>query len=70
MWLKTVDDEYVNTDNLVDIRAHYSKEHDYTLMIGTAVTGQQYFLKECDGEKAAIMNAHINKLCKKLNKEE
>ena len=45
MWLKTVDDEYVNTDNLVDIRAHYVKEHDCTLMIGTAVTGQQYFLE-------------------------
>lgn len=70
MWLKTVDDEYVNTDNLVDIRAHYSEEHDYTLMIGTAVTGQQYFLEECVGVAVAMMNVHINKLCKKLNKEE
>jgi hypothetical protein len=68
--LKTVDDEYVNTNCLVDIRVQYIKEHNYTLLIGTAVTGQQYFLMQQEGVAAGMLNEQTKKLCRMLNREE
>lgn len=69
MWLKTVDDEYVNTNCLVDMRVQYIKEHNYTLVIGTAVTGQQYFLMQQEGVAAGMLNEQVKKLCRMLNRE-
>lgn len=46
MQVKTVDDERVNTNTLVEIRTMYVKEHDYTVAIRQAVTGQNYFLQQ------------------------
>lgn len=70
MWLKTVDDEYVNTNCLVDMRVQYIREHNYTLLIGTAVTGQQYFLMQQEGVAAGMFNEQAKKLCRMLNREE
>lgn len=68
VWMKTVDDEYVNTNCLVDIRVQYIREHNYTLVIGTAVTGQQYFLFQQEGVAAGMLNKWTWELCKRLNR--
>ena len=50
MWIKTVDDEVINLDNIVEIRATYFRESDYTVVEATAVNGQTYFLWQHEGE--------------------
>ena len=44
-------------------------EEKISNVIGTAITGQEYFLAEHVGVAVAMMNAYIEKMCKKLNKE-
>lgn len=70
MWMKTVDDEYINTNTLIEMRATYVPQYNYTLVIGTAVTGQEYFLKQQEGVAVGMLNDWIKRMCRKMNKEE
>ena len=61
MWIKTVDDEAVNLDNMVEIRATYFREANYTVVEATAVNGREYFLWQRDGEAVLAAKKWINK---------
>jgi hypothetical protein len=61
MWIKTVDDEAINLDNIVEIRAKYVKEYNYTIVEATAVNNQQiYFLWQHEGEAIEMAKRWIN----------
>ena len=60
MWIKTVDDEAVNLDNIVEIKAKYYRNSDYTVVEATAVTGQVYFLWQHEGEAVEMAKRWIN----------
>ncbi len=61
MWIKTTDDEVINLDNIVEIRAKYYRNSDYTVVEATAVNNQQiYFLWQRDGEAVLAAKKWIN----------
>ncbi|MEE3406042.1 MAG: hypothetical protein VZR73_18390 [Acutalibacteraceae bacterium] len=61
MWIKTVDDEAINLDNIVDIKAKYYGSSDCTVVEATAVNNQQiYFLWQHEGEAVEMAKRWIN----------
>lgn len=60
MWIKTVDDEAINLDNIVKIRAKYVKEYNYTVVEATTVNGGAYFLWQHEGEAVEMAKRWIN----------
>lgn len=60
MWIKTVDDEAINLDNIVEIRATYIREHNYSVVEAVAVTGQIYFLWQHEGVAVGMAKRWIN----------
>lgn len=61
MWIKTTDDEVINLDNIVEIRATYIREHNYSVVEAVAVTGQVYFLWQHEGEAVLEAKKWIDK---------
>jgi hypothetical protein len=62
MWIKTVDDEAINLDNIVEIKAKYYRNSDYTVVEATAVNNQQiYFLWQHEGEAVLAAKKWIDK---------
>jgi len=61
MWIKTVDDEVINLDNIVDIKAKYYESSDCTVVEATAVNNEQiYFLWQHEGEAVGMAKRWIN----------
>jgi hypothetical protein len=61
MWIKTVDDEAINLDNIVEIRAAYIREHNYSVVEATAVNGREYFLWQHGGAAVGMAKKWIDK---------
>jgi hypothetical protein len=61
MWIKTTDDEVINLDNIVEIRAKYVREYNYTVVEAVAVTGQIYFLWQHEGVAVGMAKKWIDK---------
>lgn len=62
MWIKTTDDEVVNLDNIVEIRAKYYRNSDYTVVEAATVNNQQvYFLWQHEGEAVLEAKKWIDK---------
>ena len=49
-WMRTVDNKVINLDQIVEIRAAYIREHNYTVVEAVATTGKVYFLEYFDGQ--------------------
>lgn len=61
MWIKTVDDEVINLDNIVEIRATYFKgELKYTVVEAVSVNDQTYFLWQHEGEAVTMAKEWID----------
>ena len=61
MWIKTTDDEVINLDNIVEIKAKYYRNSDYTVVEAVAVNNQQiYFLWLHEGEAVEMAKKWID----------
>lgn len=61
MWIKTVDDEAINLDNIVEISAAYFGEGlNYTAVVAFAVDGSEYFLWQHEGEAVEMAKKWID----------
>lgn len=61
MWIKTTDDEVINLDNIIEMRATYIRELKYTVVEATAVNGREYFLWQHEGEAVEMAKEWIDK---------
>lgn len=60
MWIKTVDDEVINLDNIVEIKAKYYRNSDYTVVEAATVNNHQiYFLWQHEGEAVEMAEKWI-----------
>lgn len=68
MWIKTVDDGYINLDNMAELRKTYVREHKYVLVVAQAAgSDDEYFLAKYPAATDDEIDAALEKAEEKIN---